>query len=153
INNPTSNTQTAALGFLMAPDMAAQDLTYLLTTTAINPATNAPLSPLTADSLIAAADAASASADPATALASLIAWLNMQIGTLTIAGLTPPPPVAVPAAPTAAAAAQQLATLGYQVADPAPAEAAPTITPHAPVDSDTLLAPLVPSLPPGSDFA
>ncbi len=30
-------------GFLMAPDMAAQDITYLLTTMAINPATNTPV--------------------------------------------------------------------------------------------------------------
>ncbi len=145
ISNPTSGTQAAALGFLMAPDTAAQDLTYLLTST--------PQGPITADDLLTAANAAAAAANPTAALASLIAWTNARITTLTTAGLNPAPPVAVPAAPTAAAAAQQLATLGYQIADAEPPEADPTIAPHAPVASDALLAPLAPSLPPNSTFA
>ncbi len=144
IANPTSTTQAAALGFLMAPEMAAQDLTYLLT--------RAPQGAITADDLIGAADAAAASANPAGALAALIAWINARIATLTTAGLNPPPPVAVPAAPTDAAAAQQLATLGYQIADAEPLEADPTINPHAPLESDVLLAPLLPSLPLNSAF-
>lgn len=144
IANPTSGGQAAALGFLTAPDLATQDLTYLLTA--------APQGVISADDLLAAADAASASANPANALATLIAWINARIATLNTPGLSPQPPVVVPAAPTAAAAAQQLATLGYAIADPEPPEADPTITPHAPVASDTLLAPLKPSLPGGSDF-
>jgi hypothetical protein len=144
IANPTSATQAAALGFLMAPDLAAQDLTYLLT--------QAPQGAITADDLINAADAAAASTDPSDALAALIAWINARIATLNTAGLKPPPPVAVPAPPTAAAAAQQLATLGYQVGDAEPPEGDPTINPHTPLQSDALLAPLSPSLPPNSAF-
>jgi hypothetical protein len=125
-----------AVGFLLASDAAAQDLSSLLNV------------PATAGG-IRAADLLGA-ADLATSPIDLLGWIAARITTLTAPGATPPVPV-----PTtdAATASRQLAQLGYQIPDPEPAQADQAVAGHVPIDSDIVLAPLIPSLPHGSDFA
>jgi hypothetical protein len=123
------------IGFLGAADTAAQNLDYLL-----------------ANSTIAGTDV-TAAADEATAPAALLAWIAARIASLTtLQTSAAPPPAALPTT-TAAQAAQLLGTLGYQIADVEPAPADPAVEGHAPVASDTLLAPLFPALPTNSAFA
>ncbi len=124
-----------AIGFLVGADAAAQNLGYLLTNKSLTPA-----------DFVTAANAAAAPGD-------LLGWIAARIATLaTLQATAAPPPAAVPTT-DAATAAQLLAALGYQLLDPEPPPADPAITPHAPVASDTLLAPLVPALPANSGFA
>lgn len=127
--------QAQAIGFLLGSDAAAQNLSYLIGAGTIS-----------ADDLLAAADDAASPTD-------LLAWISARLASLTAAvGTANPPPAALPStdAPTAT---QQIAALGYQVIDPEPANANPTATGHVPATSDSLLAPLTPSLPPNSNFS
>jgi hypothetical protein len=126
-----------AVGFLLASDAAAQDLSSLLNT----PATTGGIS---ATDLLGAADLATSPVD-------LLGWVAARITALTAPGARPPP-VAVPTT-DAATASKQLAELGYQMPDPEPAQADPAVAGHVPIDSDTVLAPLIPSLPQGSNLA
>ena len=135
--------QAQAIGFLMAADAAARNISYLLTL----PPPPAPALPaLTVAGLLAAADNA---ASPLALLPMVAAWVTA------LAATPPAATLGIPAVPTtdAATAAQQIAALGYQVVDPEPAQADPTAATHAPVASDAVLAPLIPFLPAGSDFA
>ena len=127
--------QPQAVGFLTDADAAARNLTYLLRAATLNAA-----------ELLAGADGASSSS-------TLMSWVTARLAALTAAQTaTPPPPAPVPSNDAAAVTAQ-LSALGYKVLDAEPAQADPSITPHAPVASDTVLAPLLPSLPANSDFA
>lgn len=127
--------QPQAVGFLAAADAAAQNLLFLLRAGTLQ-----------------AADVLSA-ADGANSPATLLSWVTTRLAALASARATATPPPA-PAPPSdAATVTAQLAALGYKVLDVEPAQADPSITPHAPVASDSLLAPLLPSLPPNSDFA
>src|SRR5271166_619729 len=134
--------QSQAIGFLMASDTAARNLSYLLSL----PPPAAPATPvLTVDGLLTAADDA---ASPLALLPLVAAWLAA------LAATPPPTALAIPSVPTtdAPTAASQLAALGYQVVDPEPAQADPTAASHAPVPSDSVLAQLIPFLPANSDF-
>jgi hypothetical protein len=135
--------QSQALGFLMAADTAARNISYLLTL----PPPPAPALPmLTVAGLLAAADNA---ASPLSLLPTVAAWV-------TALRQTPPPAgLGIPSVPStdAPTAAQQIAALGYQVVDPEPAQADPNAATHAPVASDTVLAPLKQYLPAHSDFS
>ncbi len=127
--------QAQAIGFLLGSDAAAQNLSYLIGAGTIS-----------IDDLLAAADDAASPAD-------LLAWIAARLTSLTAAvGTANPPPAALPStdAPTAT---QQIAALGYQVIDPEPANANPNAAGHVPATSDSLLAPLTPSLPPNSTFS
>jgi hypothetical protein len=126
-----------AVGFLIASDAAAQDLSSLLN----RPATAGGIA---ATDLLGAADLATSPVD-------LLGWIAARITPLTAAGVSPPP-VPVPTT-DAATASRQLAELGYQMPDPEPAQADPAVAGHVPINSDTVLAPLIPSLPQGSNFA
>jgi hypothetical protein len=135
--NAVVATRAQAVGFLLASDAAAQDLSSLL---------NAPATAggITATDLLGAADLATSPVD-------LLGWIAAQITALTAPGArTPPVPVPMTDATTAS---RQLAELGYQMPDPEPAQANPAVAGHVPIDSDTVLAPLIPSLPQGSNFA
>lgn len=125
--------QHQAIGFLVAADTAAQDISFLLSTDTGG---------ITLDDL-------RATIDTATSPTALLSWVVKCIAALTATHATPP--VAVPAT-TADGIAQQFAALGYQIVDPEPPEADPAVANHAPAASDTILAPLAPSLPQGSDF-
>jgi hypothetical protein len=123
------------IGFLAAADTGAQNLDYLL-----------------ANGTIAGTDV-TAAADEASSPVTLLAWIAARIGSLTtLQASSAPPPAALPTT-TAAQAAQLMDALGYQVADVEPAAADPAADTHAPVASDTLLAPLFPALPANSTFA
>lgn len=126
--------QPQAVGFLTNADTAAQNLAYLLRAGTLNAA-----------DLLAGADGASSSS-------TILSWVTARLAALTAAQTaTPPPPASLPSNDAATVTAQFVA-LGYKVLDAEPAQADPGITPHAPVASDALLAPLLPSLPADSDF-
>jgi hypothetical protein len=137
-NNPL------VVGFLAAPDTAAQNVTYLI---------NNPLLP--AADVIQTRDITNA-LDQATTPATLIPWIAARVAALTSLAANPPPAAPPPATlptTTPATAAQLMASLGYQVADQEPAQADPSLAGAVPPLSDTILAPLFPALPPGSAFA
>ncbi len=134
------------IGFLAAPDTAAQNLAYLI---------NNQLLP--AADIIQARDITNA-LDQAATPAALIPWIAARVSALTGLAANPPPsgaappPAALPST-TAASAAQLLASLGYQIADQEPAQANPAVAGAVPPASDGLLAPLFGALPPISAFA
>ena len=118
--------QSQAIGFLMASDTAAQNLSYLLT---VPPPAGSTTPALTAAGLLTAADDA---ASPLALLPLVAAWIAA------LAATPPPASLAIPSVPTtdAPTAAQQIAALGYRVVDAEPAQADPTIAGHVPVASD-----------------
>jgi hypothetical protein len=135
--------QSQAIGFLMASDTAARNLSYLLT---LPPPAGSTTPALTVAGLLTAADDA---ASPLVLLPLVAAWIAA------LATTPPPTALAIPSVPTtdAPTAAQQIAALGYRVVDDEPAQADPTIAGHVPVASDAVLAPLIPFVPTNSDFA
>src|SRR5262249_51765813 len=94
-----------------------------------------------------------AGADGANSSSTLLSWVTTRLAALTAAQTAAPPPPAPLPPSDAATVTAQLVALGYKVLDAEPAQADPGITPHAPVASDAVLAPLLPSLPANSDFA
>ena len=127
--------RSQAIGFLMAADAAARNISYLLSL----PAPAAPALPvLTVVGLLTAADNAGA---PLSLLPMVAAWVTA------LAATPPPASLGIPAVPTtdAPTAAQQIAALGYQVVDTEPAQADPTGGQSMRRSvSDTVLAPLIP---------
>ncbi|MGC2077783.1 MAG: hypothetical protein WA728_17485, partial [Xanthobacteraceae bacterium] len=135
--------QAQALGFLMSADAAAQNISYL---PSLPPPAAPALPVLTVAGLLAAADNA---ASPLSLLPTVAGWVTA------LAATPPAASLGIPSVPNTdvVTAAQQVAALGYQVVDTEPAQADPTAAIHAPVASDTVLAPLIPFLPAASGFA
>ena len=130
--NAAEQTSPQALAFLNGADAAAQILAYLLSSGKLH-----------AQDLLAAADSLTT---PPTFLAAVASWITTATN---LAGL----PAPLPATPTAAAIAAQLANVGYAISDPEPGSFADSSQPAPVVPSDTVLAPLIPYLPPHSQFA
>jgi len=130
--NTAQQASPQALAFLNGADAAAQNLAYLLSS-----------GKMQAQDLLAAADSLTT---PPTFLSTVASWITTAAS---LAGL----PAPLPATPSAAAIAAQLANFGYAISDPEPGSFADSSQPAPVVSSDTVLAPLIPYLPPHSQFA
>ncbi len=144
--------QAQPLAFLMDADGAAQNVANLLD-----------YYKLPGSDLTQVADAATTPSAVLNWAADKITKINQAITTATAAataaaqagGGANPPPAPAPPAPIPVASTDPMAqfyALGYQIADPEPASADPTVAGFAPPTSDSLLAPLDAYLPANSGF-